>query len=770
MWRLESIEAESLCAFEHMKYTLPQQRTTLVFGDNMDNESQNSNGAGKSALIEAIVISITGEPLRKVSMDEIINDAHDSCRITAHFLNQEEGTEMEVRRMFTRKKPQAIEVSYGPYGAMEAVKEASVQDYNKYVLDMIGISKDAFYANYVLTVKKSHSFLSCTDRDKKDIINQFSNGILVNEAIDHLHEDTAVVAEQLDKADKAVAEQLGKVDAILNEIANLKAEKEQRSDERARRIQSWRDGIASKRQLIRTSKDSIQSSDRLIKQWDDADQYVESVWDTTKNISEAYDKVSKRFAAAGLLPIIDYDSCTRDLNAQLEKKKAVLDNATAQFEEAKRESARCTADLEAAKQEYDEKLTSLTADIDASQKTLARINASLSEINDMIERDERKCASLRQSVSSLENQLSGVIKCPHCSYEFTLANDVDIAGTRKALQQKRTQLQAASGLLSQANASYAQMLDRANKVRQESNQKMCERDRRTKELSAVQDRVNNILQRCRTLQKTVESAHDDLEKTQKAIDSQYESMFDEAYRIIDTAIDNETARIKQCELDISTAEGAIKTYEESIKDAEKATDDDMLSRLQSSKERYDQELAAAEVSKGEAEKLYAQYKEQESVFIEFKTYLANIKINAINEMTNDFLEAIGSDIRIKLTGYTLLRSGKVRDKISVSLIRDGVDCGSFEKFSKGEQTRVELANILAMHKLTNISCADGKGLDLLIFDEILDATDEKGLANIFKALNDTQITSLVVSHGNVAENYPNRLIIHKHNGISYIEQ
>ena len=40
-----------------------------------------------------------------------------------------------------------------------------------------------------------------------------------------------------------------------------------------------------------------------------------------------------------------------------------------------------------------------------------------------------------------------------------------------------------------------------------------------------------------------------------------------------------------------------------------------------------------------------------------------------------------------------------------------------------------------MHKLTNVNCDDDKGLDLLILDEILEATDEQGLSNIFDALN-----------------------------------
>ena len=115
-----------------------------------------------------------------------------------------------------------------------------------------------------------------------------------------------------------------------------------------------------------------------------------------------------------------------------------------------------------------------------------------------------------------------------------------------------------------------------------------------------------------------------------------------------------------------------------------------------------------------------------------------------------------------------MKSGKVRDKISISLLRNGINCGSFDKFSEGEKTRANLANILAMHKLTNVSCPEGKGLDLLVLDEILDATDEVGLANIFETINNLGITALIVSHGNIAENYPHKLIVNKQNGVSFI--
>ena len=51
MWKLNDICAENICSFSNLHYTLNQGVTTLVFGNNLDNDSQRSNGSGKSALI-----------------------------------------------------------------------------------------------------------------------------------------------------------------------------------------------------------------------------------------------------------------------------------------------------------------------------------------------------------------------------------------------------------------------------------------------------------------------------------------------------------------------------------------------------------------------------------------------------------------------------------------------------------------------------------------------------------------------------------------------
>ena len=125
MWSLQSIEATNLCAFEHFKYNITQDQATLIFGNNIDNPSQNSNGSGKSALIEAIAIALTGETLRKVNMDEIINDRYDECVVEAFLANKEKSVGMRITRTIPRKGTQEIKIIRCEVWGDEEVKQAT---------------------------------------------------------------------------------------------------------------------------------------------------------------------------------------------------------------------------------------------------------------------------------------------------------------------------------------------------------------------------------------------------------------------------------------------------------------------------------------------------------------------------------------------------------------------------------------------------------------------------------------------------------------------
>ena len=79
-----------------------------------------------------------------------------------------------------------------------------------------------------------------------------------------------------------------------------------------------------------------------------------------------------------------------------------------------------------------------------------------------------------------------------------------------------------------------------------------------------------------------------------------------------------------------------------------------------------------------------------------------------------------------------------------------------------------LANILAMQKITNANCEDGKGLDFLLCDEILDASDESGIMSYCDTLNNMGVTAFIITQGLVTESYPHKMLVVKENGISTI--
>ena len=145
MWTLRQVYAKNLCAFKQLDYTLLQKHTTLIFGNNMDNDSQGSNGSGKSAMLEAIAIGITGETLRRIKMDEIINDAEDEATVSLLFQNNTTGQYLSIKRVISRKTAQIIKVSiyYDEIDCnIKHIEQAGVADYNKFILETLGLTKD----------------------------------------------------------------------------------------------------------------------------------------------------------------------------------------------------------------------------------------------------------------------------------------------------------------------------------------------------------------------------------------------------------------------------------------------------------------------------------------------------------------------------------------------------------------------------------------------------------------------------------------------------
>ena len=767
MWKLKRIYAKNLLSFKEFEYSPTQGVTTLIFGNNMDADNQSSNGSGKSALLEATSIVLTGETLRKVKAEEIINDMSDSSLIGAELFNDAIGESFCIERTLSRKEPQKV-ICLTNGEETDRDKQSSVAEYNRYILDRIGLTKDDIFGNFILSKHKYDCFLSSSDREKKEIINRFSNANIIDSAFEELQKDISPVESKLRDAELKVSHIEGKIAGVEDQIERAIENEQNKASSKESRKAELNESIANRRKQIREFEQNIEQTNENLKTLDDIYNKLSKLEESDTKTDNAYKQICGWFTSSNLSGFSNWAEKAVELEKQIGKVEQEFEAVSMQISKTAKSIKAETAELEAMRLSYRKLGETNEEEATKLYKALAEIKANLAKTKEQSEELEERKSNTSKAIANLKNSIAGEITCPACKHRFVLDADIDVKEVEADIKEKESILEnineSLANSLTTTKDLQKQILDNENQSHQLSDN-LRKESRKLSEKSSIVDQLAFDQKR---LVRKKDDLDAEVDRIERSISSLVSSMFDEAFDILDKQTKIQEAAIEDFALKIRTCQGAIETFQNSIDDLDKVEAETIVDSLKATLKEYEKEYVQVGRDKADIEKELFELKEQEQLFVEFKTHLANSKIDALANMTNTFLENIGSDIRIQFSGYTVLKSGKVRDKISISLLRNGIDCGSFDKFSEGEKARVNMANILAMQKLTNLNCEEGKGLDLLVLDEILEATDETGLASIFDSLNSLQLTSLVVSHGNVAENYPHKLIINKKNDVSFI--
>lgn len=788
MWKIRFIECENFISFQDAGVDIPQNVCTLIYGLNNDNMQQRNNGTGKSSIIEAIAFALTGEPLRSVDKaEEIINDNSDTANVYMELYNDYDKTVLTIERTLSRKSPQVIQChKYNEQNDeidQTLTSQPTVADYNRYILEEIGLTKDDIYSNFILSNSKYKSFFDAGDKAKKALINRFSGADKIDEVIETLQKDRQPAEDALNKAkDNKIAVE-AKLEVVEGQLADADNKKAEWAADKKERIKNINQQIAQKREGLRQTKETIAKANDRLGVIDKVGDYIENELQNSKeSLSDIYKDITHLFEDNKLEPIKDYVAlCKKSENAIAEygKKKKPLEEDLANLQKSAEEA-------EKALKEQQKQLTKLQTDTDTSnkaseadiveiQKDIDDTRSKSSKLAQDISDAKKKVDNVSEKVRKLQNQIHGAITCPKCKHEFFVDSDITLEEAKEQLaketdcltnhQQEESKLQDKQDKYKTQLAGFEKELD---EVEDEIHQ------RKTK-LSSLRRAVNGSVSEFEKLSSEVAEAKrkvnaviSDIEVEQGKIDGLVKNMLSEALDIVDNAYDKGENYINTLKDKLTSINASIESFEKTLEEAENSSQDDFVASLNSSKAKYEKELQTALKELQMAQEEYDKYVVQENHFVDFRSYLANKKVKAISGITNHFLELIGSDLRVEMLGFKKLKNGKIRDKITVNLLRNGVDCGSYAKFSGGERARVNLASILGLQRLTNNSAPKGKGLDLIILDEILSESDAEGINAMSNALNRLKATSLLVVQDTVCNDYDNVIIVEKHGGYSYV--
>lgn len=184
MWYPIKIEFFNLFAHEHTAYSFNNGVCTVIFGENLDAEDCENNGAGKSTIFEAIAIALTNKSLRDLDKEVFINRDAEDCEISFELKNDVLNKSMKIVRKFFRGSKSA-KIQIWENGKLNS-QLTSVNEANKYIFTQIGISREDLLRYYIISQDNGYTFFTAGDVEKKDVLNRITSADMINPIIEKL--------------------------------------------------------------------------------------------------------------------------------------------------------------------------------------------------------------------------------------------------------------------------------------------------------------------------------------------------------------------------------------------------------------------------------------------------------------------------------------------------------------------------------------------------------------------------------------------------------
>lgn len=175
----------------------------VIKGKNEDDNGQESNGSGKTSLLDIIAVALLGESLTGRDLKNCINwsGTESFFTVSVMLFNGVEEDENRSQTIITRKvysNTRSAELSILidgriPKGVLTKAgieNGVDTKEGNKYILDTIlGISKEDLLSYFLISGDEYQSFFSVNNTKKMEIISRFSKAQKVDKVIERLSKE-----------------------------------------------------------------------------------------------------------------------------------------------------------------------------------------------------------------------------------------------------------------------------------------------------------------------------------------------------------------------------------------------------------------------------------------------------------------------------------------------------------------------------------------------------------------------------------------------------
>ncbi len=251
---IDSMLAQNFLSFGSAEFHFREAGLTFVEGENQDDASADSNGSGKSAMIDALVWCLFGITLRGYENDEVVNrKIGEDCLVTVKFLPGDENVMYEVSRARKHKKLKnslrVIQVDRG--GDSTDLSGPSNAETQEIIEKLLGCSRRTFLSSVVFGQDRAYRFSSLTDKDQKEILDEVLGverfAAACSDARLQLSEVTAALnslQRDLERAEELQAQSAEEAEGLREKDASFE-------DDRAAKIKEQREKLTKAKDWVK---------------------------------------------------------------------------------------------------------------------------------------------------------------------------------------------------------------------------------------------------------------------------------------------------------------------------------------------------------------------------------------------------------------------------------------------------------------------------------------------------------------------------------------
>lgn len=674
--RFERLILKNFLTYEELDYEFVKY-PLQVQGENLTDDNQKTNGSGKSGLLTAIEYAVTGMNSRGVRDTELINYDHDSAEIELFTLCPVRGETLHIHVILNKKGSNKLFIKSKKGEEWEDIAFSSASEGRDIITNWFLISREDLFNYYFINKKRFKSFFKSSNEEKISLINRFSDASIIDGLDKSLDEDIKKIDASIEKTNEAI----GTIQTKIVENDATIVEKKNSLE------------YENKRDLSKEQEATLKEIDESI-------------------LSKKEDIKSKE------KEIIEIEKSDEELSIQLEA-------LNISFKEAKTKIDTLTLE------NFIEQREVVVETIKKKKEGLTKFEKEVKDKNKSVEKASK-------IISTLNNQLAGIITCPKCSHKFSLEDeelDYEETVTKKEKAEKIKKLLSAS----------IESIEKSKKEIEEKIDKMIGERDELGDKDEAQTKLTN------KLKKEVEELNEKVTKKLGEISSNKEKV-----KQLNSTID----------LFKKTIENLIKEKEQTKKPNNKKRIEELneeIKEVEKNTKELNKEILLHNVDIEKEEVKKSNLIEWQNDFKRFRMHVANQSLNVMQYHCNDYLDQMGSDLRVKFSGFRVLADKSIKEEITALVVRNFER--TFDSYSGGEQGRLLFASILANKFMIDSSHPYG-GLDFIGVDEIFEGVDSLGLKHIMESIKDMNSTIMLITHVSDEEIDSNTIKVVKINGKS----